>query len=57
MSTLTIQTISRTEDGGTGDRWEADWGGDYDGTGATIESALANLILQMGEALDAGKKG
>jgi len=54
---LSIEPVFRHEDGGTGDRWCASLtlikgtSADYDGSGATIEEALAALILQMAEAL------
>ena len=52
---LSILPVLRGEDGGTGDRWIAclDFGFSpaYDGSGATIEEALAALVLQMAEAV------
>ncbi len=49
---LSIEPVLPDEDGGTGDRWAAMValnGGvaDYDASGATIEEALARLVLVL----------
>jgi hypothetical protein len=52
---LRIEPVREGEDGGTGDRWYAvlDLNGSpsHDGSGPTIELALARLILQIGDEL------
>lgn len=52
-----ISVIPPNEDGGTGSRWSASWhptmdgGPDIDAEGVTLEEALHNLLIGLGEEI------